>query len=338
MNHASPSWMRRETQEAAAAVARLWSRSGDAIRKVGTLLCDLDPPFIALCARGSSDHAATFFKYACEMQLGLPVVAMGPSIASVYRTPLRLKGAAMLLISQSGRSPDLLAMAKSAQAGGAKVIAIVNDAESPAAELADLTIALEAGPEKSVAATKSCLSSMAAGLAILAEWSRHGGLQTALRHLPQELDAALALSWSPMVETFASPQSALVIGRGIGLPVAMEAALKLKETTTLHAEPYSAAEVLHGPIEIVRDGFPVLMFRQDDAAGPSLDRCAGALAAAGAKVLVTGRDLPVARMSHPATSLIGAMASCYLAVEQIAVARGLDPDHPRLLQKVTETI
>jgi glucosamine--fructose-6-phosphate aminotransferase (isomerizing) len=330
--------MQRETAEAGAAVARLWSRSGAAIKQAGQLLRDLDPPFIAICARGSSDHAAIFFKYACEMQLGLPVVAMGPSIASVYRTPLRLKGAAMLLISQSGRSPDLLAMAKSAQAGGAKVIAIVNDAESPAAELADLTVALEAGPEKSVAATKSCLSSMAAGLAILAEWSRHEGLQAALRHLPEQLEAALTQDWSPMVETFARAQSALVIGRGAGLPIAMEAALKLKETTTLHAEPYSAAEVLHGPIEIVRDGFPVLMFRQDDAAGPSLDRCAAALAAAGAKVLVTGRDLPVARMSHPATGLIGALASCYLAIEKVAAARGLDPDHPRLLKKVTETI
>lgn len=340
MTGASPSWMRRETSEAGVAVARLWSRSGEAIRRAGMLLRDLDPPFIALCARGSSDHAAIFFKYACEMQLGLPVVAMGPSIASVYQTPLRLKGAVMLLISQSGRSPDLIAMAKSAQAGGAKVIAIVNDADSPAAELADLTIALEAGPEKSVAATKSCLSSMAAGLAILAEWSDHAGLQAALQRLPEELELALALAqdWSPMVETFANAQSALVIGRGLGLPVAMEAALKLKETTTLHAEPYSAAEVLHGPIEIVRAGFPVLMFRQDDAAGPSLDRCAAALASAGAKVLMTGRDLPVARMSHPATGLIGAMASCYLAIERVAAARGLDPDHPRLLKKVTETI
>jgi glucosamine--fructose-6-phosphate aminotransferase (isomerizing) len=148
MTGASTSWMRRETLEAGAAVARLWSRSGEAIRKAGALLRDLDPPFIALCARGSSDHAAIFFKYACEMQLGLPVVAMGPSIASVYQTPLRLKGAVMLLISQSGRSPDLIAMAKSAQAGGAKVIAIVNDADSPAAELADLTIALGPGPRR----------------------------------------------------------------------------------------------------------------------------------------------------------------------------------------------
>lgn len=334
----SPSWMQRETKETADAVERLWSRSGSAIARAGALLRDLDPPFIALCARGSSDHAASFFKYACEMQLGLPVVSMGPSIASVYQTPLRLKGAVMLLISQSGRSPDLLAMARSAQAGGAKVIAIVNDANSPAADLADLTIPLEAGPEKSVAATKSCLSSMAAGLSILAEWSQHQSLRKALVQLPADLRAALALDWSPVVEIFQRAQSALVIGRGIGLPVAMEAALKLKETAALHAEPYSAAEVLHGPIEIVRDGFPVLMFRQNDAAGPSLDHCAKALAAAGAKVLVAGTDLPIAKTAHPATELIGAMATCYLAIERLAAARGHDPDNPHLLKKVTETI
>lgn len=338
MSGTSPSLMQQETREAADAVARLWSRSGEAIAKVGTLLRDLNPPFIALCARGSSDHAATFFKYACEMQLGLPVVSMGPSIASVYETPLRLKGAAMLLISQSGRSPDLLAMAKSAKAGGAKVISIINDATSPAADLADLTIPLEAGPEKSVAATKSCLSSMAAALGILAAWSQHAGLQAALAQLPADIEQALRLDWSPVVETFRHAQSGLVIGRGIGLPIAMEAALKLKETTALHAEPYSAAEVLHGPIQIVRDGFPVLMFRQNDAAGPSLDRCAEALGKAGAKVLVAGRDLPVAGTAHPATELIGAMATCYLAIERLAVARGYDPDNPPLLKKVTETI
>lgn len=340
MTHAVPpqSLMQRETAESADAIERLLAHSGDAIRTAGALLRELNPPFVAICARGSSDHAASFFKYACEMQLGLPVVSMGPSIASVYQTPLRLKGAVMVLISQSGRSPDLLAMAKAAHDGGAKLISIVNDASSPAADLADLTIPLEAGPEKSVAATKSCLTSMAAGLAILADWSRHSALQAALSQLPADLRAALAMDWSPVVETFVHAQSALIIGRGIGLPIAMEAALKLKETAALHAEPYSAAEVLHGPIEIVRDGFPVLMFRQNDAAGPSLDRCAKALASAGAKVLVAGTDLPVRRTAHPATELIGAMASCYVAIERLSLARGYDPDNPRLLKKVTETI
>ncbi|MGH6891398.1 MAG: SIS domain-containing protein [Dongiaceae bacterium] len=349
MNAAASSgtWMARETAESGDAVALLLDRSGDAIRAAGKLLRDINPRLVAICARGSSNHAAAFFKYATETRLGLPVVAIGPSIASVYQTPLRLEGAAMLVISQSGRSPDLLAMAKAAQQGGAKVIAIVNDDASPAAEMADLTIPLQAGPEKSVAATKSCIASMTAGLALLADWSGDGALGDALSELPDALRAAVACDWSAMIAPFVAARSALIIGRGVGYPIAMEAALKLKETASLHAEPYSAAEVLHGPISIVRDGFPVLLFRQRDAAGDSLDHCAAQLAAAGARVFVAGAGdvgtrgfahLPVAPSAHPATELLSAMVSCYGAVERIARARGFDPDTPPLLKKVTETL
>ncbi|WP_284735523.1 SIS domain-containing protein [Dongia deserti] len=343
----SASWMARETAESGDAVARLLDQSGNAIRAAGKLLRDLDPRLVAICARGSSNHAAAFFKYATETQIGLPVVPIGPSIASVYQTPLRLSGTAMLLISQSGRSPDLLAMAKAAQQGGAKIIAFVNDAASPAAEVADLTIPLQAGPEKSVAATKSCIASMAAGLALLADWSRDGVLNSALAELPGALRAAVAADWSEMVAPLVATRSALIIGRGVGYPIAMEAALKLKETASLHAEPYSAAEVLHGPIQIVQKGFPVLLFRQRDAAGDSLDHCAARLANAGAQVFVAGAangsakdftHLPVASSNHPATELISAMVSCYATVDRIARARGFDPDTPPLLKKVTETL
>jgi glucosamine--fructose-6-phosphate aminotransferase (isomerizing) len=340
-------WMARESAESGDAVARLLKRSGDAIRAGGKLLRDLDPRFIAICARGSSNHAAAFFKYATESRLGLPVVAIGPSIASVYQTPLRLEGAVMLVISQSGRSPDLLAMARAARQGGAKIISIVNDAASPAAEMADLTIALEAGPEKSVAATKSCIASMAAGLALLADWSQDCALGDAVATLPAALQAAVAADWSEMVASFVAARSALIIGRGVGYPIAMEAALKLKETASLHAEPYSAAEVLHGPIQIVQPGFPVLLFRQRDAAADSLDHCAARLADAGARVFVAGADgtsakdfvrLPVAPSGHPATEILSAMVSCYATVDRIARARGFDPDTPPLLKKVTETL
>ncbi len=342
----SGTWMAHETAESGDAVARLLDRSGDAIRAAGTLLRDLGPRLVAICARGSSNHAAAFFKYATETQLGLPVVAIGPSIASVYQTPLRLEGAAMLVISQSGRSPDLLAMAGAARQGGAKIISIVNDAASPAAEMADITIPLEAGLEKSVAATKSCIASMAAGLALLADWSGDRTLGNALTELPGVLRAAVACDWSQMIAPFVGARSALIIGRGVGYPVAMEAALKLKETASFHAEPYSAAEVLHGPIAIVRDGFPVLLFRQRDAAGDSLDHCAARLVAAGARVFVASAGnagqrlahLPVATSAHPATELLSAMVSCYGAVERIARARGFDPDTPRLLTKITETL
>jgi glucosamine--fructose-6-phosphate aminotransferase (isomerizing) len=222
----------------------------------------------------------------------------------------------------------------------------VNDADSPAAEMADLTIPLEAGPEKSVAATKSCIASMAAGLALLADWSRDRALGDAVAELPNALRAAVAADWWEMVAPFVAARSALIIGRGIGYPVAMEAALKLKETACLHAEPYSAAEVLHGPIQIVQPGFPVLLFRQRDAAGDSLDHCAARLADAGARVFVAGAGsgaqgfthLPVAPSGHPAAELLSAMVTCYATVDRIARARGFDPDTPPLLKKVTETL
>jgi glucosamine--fructose-6-phosphate aminotransferase (isomerizing) len=238
-------------------------------------------------------------------------------------------------------------MAKAARQGGAKIVSIVNDPASPAADMADLTIALEAGPERSVAATKSCVASMAAGLAVLADWSGDRTLGAAITELPDALRAAVGSDWSALAAPFAAARSALVIGRGIGYPIAMEAALKLKETACLHAEPYSAAEVLHGPIQIVHDGFPVLLFRQHDAAGDSLDHCAARLADAGARVFVAGADdagarnfthLPVAPSSHPATELLSALVSCYGAVEWIARMRGFDPDTPPLLKKVTETL
>jgi glucosamine--fructose-6-phosphate aminotransferase (isomerizing) len=238
-------------------------------------------------------------------------------------------------------------MAKAARQGGAKIISVVNDAASPAAEMSDLTIPLEAGPEKSVAATKSCIASMAAGLALLADWSKDRALGDAVVELPGALRAAVASDWSDMVEPFVAARSALIIGRGVGYPIAMEAALKLKETASLHAEPYSAAEVLHGPIQIVQQGFPVLLFRQRDAAGESLDHCAARLTDAGARVFVAGAGtggatgfahLPVASSAHPATELLSAMVSCYATVDRIARARGFDPDKPPLLKKVTETL
>lgn len=340
-------WMARETAECGDAVARLLDRSSGAIVHAGALLRDLDPRMIAICARGSSNHAAAFFKYATETALGLPVVPIGPSVASVYHTKLRLDGAALLLVSQSGRSPDLLAMAEAARAGGAKIIAMVNDANSPAAEMADLTIPLEAGPEKSVAATKSCIASMAAGLAVLAAWSGNRDLDAAIADLPTTLRAAAHGDWSAMTEAFVAARSALVIGRGAGYPIAMEAALKLKETSSLHAEPYSAAEVLHGPISIVYPGFPVLLFRQRDAASDSLNHCAQRMAAAGARVFMASVDgsgdhgithLPVADSAQPLTELLAALVSCYAVVERIARARGFDPDTPPLLKKVTETL
>ena len=336
--------MQAEIAEIPDAIDRLLTGSGDAIADAGALLRRLSPPVMVTVARGSSDHAASVFKIACEIQAGVPVASLGPSIASIYGTVPRLKGAAALAISQSGRSPDLVAALQAARKGGGATIAIVNAEGSPLAEAADITIPLHAGPERSVAATKSFVGSAVAALALLAAWQEDAALQSALRRLPDTLRTAPADHWSAALPEFTAASSLYVLGRGPGLAMAMEAALKFKETSILHAEAFSAAEVQHGPMSLVQGGFPVLAFVQDDAARPGVLETVTRLAAQGGRVFLAGGEapgavtLPVPPTGHPLTDSIATITGFYRFVEALSRARGLDPDNPPHLRKVTETL
>jgi glucosamine--fructose-6-phosphate aminotransferase (isomerizing) len=336
--------MRAEIDEAPAAVRRLLDQSRDAIADAGARLRAVDPKVIVTVARGSSDHASAFFKYACEITTGVPVASLGPSIASIYRTPLRLPGSAALAISQSGKSPDLLAMMEAAKKGGAVGISLVNVEDAPLAALADVFVPLRAGPEKSVASTKSYITSVVAGLAIIAEWREDKELQSAIAALPDRLDAALECDWSEARDAVVGASSLYTLGRGPGFAVAQEAALKLKETSILHAEAYSGAELQHGPVSLVDENFPLIAFIPDDAAAPSMIANVSALHARGAKVFtataatIPGPRLPVAPTGHAMTDPISIALSFYRFAETVAVARGFNPDKPRGLNKVTETV
>lgn len=340
----SQTLMRAEIDEAPAAVRRLLDGSRDAIADAGARLRALDPKVIVTVARGSSDHAATFFKYACEITAGVPVASLGPSIASIYHAPLRLEGAAALAVSQSGKSPDLLALMESVQAAGAETFSLVNVEDSPLATMADVFVPLRAGPERSVAATKSYMTGVVASLAILADWREDAALKAALAALPDHLDAALACDWSPALETFVNATSLYTIGRGPGFAIALEAALKFKETAILHAEAYSGAELQHGPVSLVDEFFPLLAFIPHDAGAPSLVAMATALHGRGARIFsataanVPGPRLPIASTGHGLTDPISIGLSFYRFVESVAVARGYNPDQPRHLKKVTETM
>ena len=336
--------MRAEIDETPDVVRRLLSASREPIRGAGARLRALDPRVIVTCARGSSDHSATYFKYACEITAGVPVASLGPSIASIYRAPLKLAGAASVAVSQSGRSPDLLALFEATRTAGAAGIALVNVEDAPLAEMADAFVPLRAGPERSVAATKSFIAAAVAGLAILAEWRDDAALRAALALLPERLEAALACDWSAAVETFVNATSLYTLGRGPGYAIALEAALKCKETAILHAEAHSGAELQHGPVSLVDEFFPLLAFIPNDAAAPSLSATATALAARGVNIFsatnldVGGRRLPIAPTDHPLTDPISIAVSFYRFVETVALARGYDPDKPRHLNKVTETL
>lgn len=341
---AAPTLMRAEIHEIPDAVSRLLDGEGERIRDIGARLRKLDPAVVASVARGSSDHAATYFKYATEIVLGRPVASLGPSIASVYGARLRLEGQLAVAISQSGRSPDIVALQAACRAGGAQTLALVNVEDSPLLREASMALPLRAGPERSVAATKSFVAAVAAALAVLAAWSEDETLARAVRQLPQDLRAALDSDWSPALDTIVAARSLYALGRGPGFAVAGEAALKFKETAMLHAESFSGAEVVHGPVSLVEPGFPVLAFVPDDAARPGLRAICERVASSGAALFVAGEAggagtrLPTHATGHPLTEPLSMLVSFYGFAEHVSRARGHDPDRPRGLLKVTETV
>jgi glutamine---fructose-6-phosphate transaminase (isomerizing) len=338
------SFMAQEVAEIPQAVARFLTGSADAVAQAGAALRAADPALVATVARGSSDHAATYLKYAVELLAGVPVASVGPSIASVYGRQLRLTGAACIGISQSGQSPDIVAMMQSSRSGGARTVAITNHPDSPMAAASDHCLALQAGPEHSVAATKTFVNSVLAGLCLLAEWQQDDPLRAALAALPENLSQALALDWEPLSARLSRAQSLYVLGRGPAYAIACETALKFKETCGLHAESYSAAEVLHGPAAIVQPAFPVLALGVGDAALPKVADTAARLAGQGADVFVTGATvpgttrLPSVEGLHPLVAPLVLATGVYAFMERLARRRGFDPDTPPHLRKVTETV
>jgi len=336
--------MRREVDEIPDATRRLLEGSGAALAAAGARLSELSPALVATIARGSSDHAASFLKYAIELGAGVPVASLGPSIMSIYGRELKFERAAAITISQSGKSPDIVALAQSARRNGALTIALTNTPDAPLAAAADIAVDLAAGREQSVAATKSFVSSVVAGLAILGHWVGDRELLAALDRLPEQFARAAAADWSPLLPTLKGAQSLYVLGRGPSLAIAAEAALKFKETCGLHAEAYSAAEVVHGPSRIVEAGFPVLALAARDAAESAVTEMADRLAKQGAVAFVTAdgaaaaTKLPFVATGHPLTDALALIVSFYGFVEMLSRARGLDPDNPPHLKKVTETL
>ena len=304
------------------------------------------PHCVVTCARGSSAHAATFAKHLIELHLGIPVAAMAPNIATVYRRSLRLDGQLFLAISQSGRSDDLVEAAAMARKAGALTAAVVNDAASPLAAACEFVLPIAAGPELSVAATKTFVATLAATLRLVAAWSEDQQLSRALDRLPERLVEAAELDWSSSVAALAGAESLIAIGRGPTLAIAREAALKLKEIANRHAEAFSGAEFLHGPVALVEPHYPILMFMPHDEAAEGMTRLAGDLAGKGAALLIAGarrdkasgpRWLPALAPDHPETDAVCLIQSFYAMMVRLAEQLGIDPDQPRHLQKVTRT-
>jgi glutamine---fructose-6-phosphate transaminase (isomerizing) len=328
-----------EAGEASAVVARQRRENATLIADLAARLRQIEPRIVFTCARGSSDHAATFAKYLFETRLGVPTSSQAPSVGSIYGGGFHhMEGQPFVLVSQSGKSPDLLLSAEAARKAGALVITFVNTVDSPLAQLADVVVPLYAGPEHSVAATKSFISTLAAFAHLAGAWSGDADLQAAVAALPVALETAWAADWTAGVDALVDASNMFVLGRGLTLSVAQEAALKFKETSGIHAEAFSIAEVAHGPMALVKQGFPVLVFPPLDGAAAGLDVILTRFGERGASILVAGtRSLPLQTELHPVIAPIAMAQSFYALVNALSVRRGHDPDHPPLLSKVTET-
>ena len=335
--------MYSEAEEAPEVVRQQLVANAERLERLGERLRELAPRAVVTCARGSSDHAATFAKYLIETRLNVLTSSAAPSVTSVYDASPNLAGTMFLAISQSGASPDLLATVRAAKNGGALVVALVNAESSPLAQAAHFTIPLCAGIERSVAATKSYIASLSAIAQLVGSWGRDAELLRSLGSAPPLLERAWQQDWSAAVARLRVATDLYVIGRGVGLGIAQEAALKFKETCGLHAEALSSAEVRHGPMALIRAGFPVLMFAQDDETLSGVESLATELATRRADVMFAGARIPgtVALPTEAADPVLEPMLivqSFYRMVNALALARGHNPDEPPYLHKVTETV
>jgi glutamine---fructose-6-phosphate transaminase (isomerizing) len=340
--------MLEEAREAPAAVERQLAHESDAYDAFGAALRRDPPKAILTVARGSSDHAAHFTGYLVMARMGRLVTSLPMSIVTLYHAKIPCDGLLSMAFSQSGQSPDLVQPTRFFTDGGARTVAFVNDVGSPLAQAARHVFPLHAGTELSVAATKSFIAQLVAGARLVASWQGEKSDRLAIGELPGALAQASHADWSAGVEALVDADRILVIGRGTGLAIAMEAALKLKETCGIQAEAFSGAEVQHGPMALVTRDYPVLVFAPRGPAQRGLLQVAKEMSERGARVLLIAPDeigsrpapgqlLPLVTTANSELDPIAAIQSFYVMAEALSRARGLDPDRPPHLAKVTRT-
>ncbi len=335
--------MLREAIEAPQCVARQIEATTTSFKKMVTHLEDNDPTSLLTIARGSSDHAAHFAAYLLMATTGRLVTSLPMSLITLHHSALRCKGLMSIAFSQSGQSPDLIAPTRYFRNHDAITLAIVNDAESPLAAAAQWVFPLHAGVEKSVAATKSFIAQLVAGAQLTAHWSNDVALQNSIQALPEVLSRAGTQDWSHAVNILKNTDRLFVVSRGSGLAVAMEAALKFKETCGIQAEAFSGAEIKHGPMALVESGYPILIFAPRGPAQAGLLALADDMRARGASVLLAtsaqghGDVLPIIDAQDDRLDPITIVQSFYPMVEALARTKGRNPDAPKHLAKVTKT-
>lgn len=346
--------MVQEALESGAMLERQLARREQMMQLVAQVRAWSPEMFITV-ARGSSDHAACFFAYLVMRELGVLTVSLPPSLVTLHHAPLQVRHAVALGFSQSGASPDLVETLRYLDQSGAHTLACVNQADSPLEQVADAALPILAGQELSVAATKSCLGIMTLAVQWVASWKQDDDLWMQLMQLQQALSAAVEPDLPQALAVFGATQRVLVIGRGLSHSVALEAALKMKETCAIQSEAFSVAEVRHGPMRLIEANYALVVFvTPGEEQAQLVDFCiemrgrgahvlavcaadqvsVDALKAQGVMVLdVLHRDAVLGSVVAP----IAALQRFYLFVSQLAQYRGLNPDRPLFLNKVTQT-
>jgi glucosamine--fructose-6-phosphate aminotransferase (isomerizing) len=319
--------------------------SSDALRyaELGRKLRSTNFNSALTVARGSSDHAANYCAYLIMARMGRIVASLPMSLVTLYKSPLVTRDTLTIAISQSGQSPDVVEPIRYFRDGGATTVALVNDIDSPLAQAAEWAIPLHAGKEQSVAATKSFITSLVAGARLVAHWQNDPELIEGLAALPEALSNAARADWSAALEVLTPARNIMVVGRGISFPIALESALKFKETSALQAEAFSGAEIKHGPMALIDDGYPLLIFATRGPTQAGLVQLATEMRGRGARVLLAApddiaeRDLTLPVAATPDLDPIVAVQAFYVMAAHLSKARGMDADRPRHLSKVTRT-
>lgn len=334
------SLMADEIAQIPGAAANLLTEGASEIRALASDIKGRNFTYVIICGRGSSGHAGVYLRYLIETVMGYGVSNSAPSVVTGYHATPKMRGALFIVISQSGRSPDLIAATSAAREAGAFTLALVNDANSPVALAAHRVLPIHAGEELSIAATKTVVNSMLAGALLIAQVAGDEVLRGGLNRMPQRLASARMLDWSEWGASLQNASAAYVTGRGYGYGSVREIALKMLEVLRLPALAFSSAELRHGPRGALAKSTPVLMLRQNDALSAGIDELAAELKSAALSIYLCGGKgaLPWLGDDHPACDPISMLMPAYAMIEHEAVRRGYDPDKPLGLKKVTETL
>ena len=340
--------MWKEINESAAGCRAAKAKNTNAITELVRAVKKKKVSGVVIAARGTSDHAGVFAKYLIETYCGVPVSLAAPSVYTVYEGALCLKNQLVIGLSQSGRAADAVEVLSRARACGAVTAAITNEPESPMVSCAEFHLDCSMGPEKSVAATKTFIGELYLILSLVAKWSGNALLRNELKHIPQVIEKTY--KQAEMIEQAAGRyrfiQDSFVLGRGFAYPIALEFALKTQETCYIRSRGYATSDFYHGPVAQVSDGTPVFQFALGEKLTEDSVKMIDRLHQAGGDVFVFTQDAAVLAKADsgvllPECDEICAIFAASAAMQMFACAlstlRGLNPDNPRGLSKVTIT-